>query len=282
MESDFIELVKKNISNVNTFLGDKEEFDISRRFNKNKKSPIWNEITKNLGNLDNIYMIKVSNRVLSYLSDRRVYSKADAYLVRANFSQNYLLEKEYSLDESDLVGKKYCVIENTGVSVKIEGSTGYTIQKLTYASFIKAFSTILEKPDYIFLAIILYSNEKDKVKNDGIIETLAVDKEKATSYYIDKIGKMLNLNNAADLLKIKKWAQKELKEAIKNNVSIYKSLFTGSDWFDEPYVAHFIYLNKKIKINQLTDFTITTGSGRSKGKFSIEIKPITGNLKDNL
>lgn len=282
MESDFIELVKKNISNVNTFLGDKEEFDISRRFNKNKKSPIWNEITKNLGNLDNIYMIKVSNRVLSHLSDRRVYSKADAYLVRANFSQNYLLEKEYSLDESDLVGKKYCVIENTGVSVKIEGSTGYTIQKLTYASFIKAFSTILEKPDYIFLAIILYSNEKDKVKNDGIIETLAVDKEKATSYYIDKIGKMLNLNNAADLLKIKKWAQKELKEAIKNNVSIYKSLFTGSDWFDEPYVAHFIYLNKKIKINQLTDFTITTGSGRSKGKFSIEIKPITGNLKDNL
>ncbi len=64
-----------------------------------------------------------------------------------------------------------------------------------------------------------------------------------------------------------------MKESIQNNLNIYYSLFTGSSWFDEPYVAHYIYLNKKIQDNSLTDFSITTGSGRSKGKFSIEIKP---------
>lgn len=69
-------------------------------------------------------------------------------------------------------------------------------------------------------------------------------------------------------------AQKELKEAIQSNIDVYSSLFTGSTWFDEPYVAHFIYLNKKIRNNELTDFSITTGSGRSKGKYSIEIKPV--------
>lgn len=277
MESDFFSLMKKNISNVNTFLGDKEEFDISRRFNKNKKSPIWHEITNGLVDLDNIYMIKVSNRVLSHLSNKKVHPKADAYLVRANFSQEYLLEKEYSLNENDLVGKKYDIIDNTGVSVKIEGSTGYTIQKLTHDSFIKAFSDILEEADYIFLALLLYSNEKEKFKNDDMIEMLTIDKDKVTSYYIDEIGEMLNLNDVNDLSKIRKWAQQELKDSIKNNISIYESLFTGSDWFDEPYVAHFIYLNKKITINRLTDFTITTGSGRSKGKYSIEIKPIIEN-----
>ena len=33
------------------------------------------------------------------------------------------------------------------------------------------------------------------------------------------------------------------------------------------------YLNKKIGVNSFVDFSITTGSGRSKGKYSIEIKP---------
>ena len=76
---------------------------------------------------------------------------------------------------------------------------------------------------------------------------------------------------------IRNWAQKELKESIQDNIEIYKSLFTGSTWFDEPYVAHYVYINKKISENKLTDFSITTGSGRSKGKFSIEIKPIIDN-----
>ena len=280
MESDFFSLMKKTTSNVNTFLGDKEEFDISRRFNKNKKSPIWNELTRDLDDLDNIYMIKVSNRILSHLSNKKVYPKADAYLVRANFSQNYLLEKEYSLDESDLDGIEYEFLENTGVSVKIDGSTGYTIQKLTHDSFVKAFSDILEEPEYIFLALLLYSNEKEKFKNDDMIEMLVLDKDKVTSYYIDEIGKILDLNDISDLSEIRKWAQQELKDSIKNNTDVYESLFTGANWFDEPYVAHYIYLNKKIYINTVTDFSITTGSGRSKGKYSIEIKPLLSNVEE--
>ena len=108
-----------------------------------------------------------------------------------------------------------------------------------------------------------------------MIEMLVLDKDKVTSYYIDEIGKILDLNDISDLSAIRKWAQQELKSSIKNNLSVYESLFTGSNWFDEPYVAHYIYLNKKITINRVTDFTITTGSGRSKGKYSIEIKPVS-------
>lgn len=273
MKDDFFSLMKNNITSVNTFLGDKEEFDISSRFNKNKKSLIWSNLTKNLGDLENVFMIKVSNRVLSNLSNKKVYPKADAYLVKANFDYSYLLEKEFSLNENDLIGREHEFIENTGISVKIDGSTGYTTQKLTHDSFIKAFSDILDEPEYIFFALLLYSNEKEKYKNAEMLEMLVIDEEKVTSYYIDKIGKQLNLENISDLCNIRKWAQQTLIDSIKNNISVYESLFTGTNWFHEPYVAHYIYLDKKLSLNSLDDFSITTGSGRSSGKFSIEIKP---------
>lgn len=277
MENDFFSLMKKHISNVNTFLGNKEEFDISRRFNKNKTSPIWKELTAGLDSLDNVYMIKVSNRILSHLSNRKVYPKADAFLVECDFDPDYLLSKEYSLDESDLIGRSFKPIENTGISVKMNGSTGYTIQKLTYDSFVKAFSDIIDEPTYIFLALLLYSNDREKYKNHDMAKLLVIDEKEVKSYYIDEIGRDLDLDNIEDLSAIRNWAQKELKESIQDNIEIYKSLFTGSTWFDEPYVAHYVYINKKISENKLTDFSITTGSGRSKGKFSIEIKPIIDN-----
>lgn len=274
MKNDFFELMKKNATNVNTFLGNKEEFDISRRFNKNKNSIMWNELLDGINDIENVYMIKVSNKVLSHLSEKKVNPKADAYLVRADFEKNYLLEKEYSLDESDLVGRKYEILENTGISVKIDGSTGYTIQKLTHDSFIKAFKDIIEEPEYMFLALLLYSNDREKYKNSEMMKVLVLEEDEVKEYYIDQLGINIDFDNVEDLSAVRSWAQKELKEAIQSNIDVYSSLFTGSTWFDEPYVAHFIYLNKKIRNNELTDFSITTGSGRSKGKYSIEIKPV--------
>ena len=150
MKNDFFTLMKKNTTNVNTFLGDKEEFDISRRFNKNKNSPIWRDLLEGIDDLSNVYMIKVSKKVLSHLSGKKVNPKADAFLVKSDFDQNYLLEKEYSLDESDLSGREFEIIENTGISVKIDGSKGYTIQKLTHDSFIKTFQDIVEEPEFLF------------------------------------------------------------------------------------------------------------------------------------
>lgn len=280
MREDFFYLMKKKILNVNTFLGDKEEFDIVKRFNKNKKAFIWKELTSSIDNLDNVFMIRVSNKIFSRLSEKKVFPKADAYLVKADFNQDYLLSKEYSLDENDLKNVNYEIIENSGISVKLNRSSSYTIQKLTHNSFIKVFSEFLDEPQYIFFALLLYSNESEKFKNYDMIKMLTIDEKKVTTYYINEIGKNLDLDNIYDLSTIRKWAQQELKRTIKNNLSVYKSLFTGVIWFDEPYVAHDKYLNKKIFKNDLTDFSITTGSGRSKGNLSIEIKPLIDKPKE--
>ena len=46
----------------------------------------------------------------------------------------------------------------------------------------------------------------------------------------------------------------------------------GRHWFKEPYHAMFIFEKGKLRENIISDFSITTGSGRSKGKYTIEIK----------
>lgn len=274
MKNDIFELMKINTKNVNTFMGDKEEFDISNRFNKNKKSSIWKYLTEEIDDLENVFMVKISDRVLSHLSNKKVYPKADAYLIRANITQDFLLQKEYELTENDLKDINYEIIKNSGISVKIDGSNNYTIQKLTHESFLKAFSGILDNTEFIFMGLLLYSNEKEKNKNQMIIKKLNIDEEKFKIYFNEKLDKQIDYDNINDLNEIRKFSQNYLKKQIMSNKKIYSSLFTGFDWFDEPYVAHYIYLNKVLNKNELSDFSITTGSGRSKGQFSIEIKPI--------
>lgn len=274
MKDDIFDLMLQHTDNINTFIGDKEEFDISSRFNKNKGSSVWKMLTNGIDNIDDIFMVKVSERVISKLSGKKVYPKADAFLVRANLSQTFLLEHEYELTEKDLKNIDYQPLANTGVSVKINGSKNYTIQKLTYESFIKAFSNILDNAKFIFLALLLYSNDSEKYKNYKMMENLHIEQTEFAKYFEEKIKSNINLEDIHDLSKVRSYAQQYLKMCIKNNEPIYSSLFTGSDWFDEPYVAHFIYLNHELLKNNLVDFTITTGSGRSKGNYSIEIKPV--------
>ena len=51
-------------------------------------------------------------------------------------------------------------------------------------------------------------------------------------------------------------------------------IFMGDSLYDEPYNAKFLFSKGKIKTNEAPEtFSITTGSGRHKGKFSIVVKP---------
>ncbi|MBJ6275871.1 hypothetical protein JGU48_13575 [Staphylococcus aureus] len=74
MENDFAYLIEKNSENKGTYLGDKEEFTISQVLNKNKKHKFWKAM--NLHNKNsNLYAIKVSSKVVSFLSGKKYYRK---------------------------------------------------------------------------------------------------------------------------------------------------------------------------------------------------------------
>ena len=61
-------------------------------------------------------------------------------MIKANLEKEFLLSKEYVLDENDIKGLNYTVIHNSGVSIKMKSSKNYTYQKLTKKSL---YATIL-------------------------------------------------------------------------------------------------------------------------------------------
>ena len=50
-------------------------------------------------------------------------------------------------------------------------------------------------------------------------------------------------------------------------------IFKGIGNFDEPYTATYLYEHGELKENYYIPFKITTGSGRSRGDYTIVLKP---------
>lgn len=83
-----------------------------------------------------------------------------------------------------------------------------------------------------------------------------------------------NIENSSFWNLIRKTAQQRIKAEIQSNHELAENIFIGKHWFASPYHAIFLYESGTLKRNKICDFSITTGSGRSKGNYSIEIIPI--------
>ena len=273
-KKDFSLLMKQKAKNIGTFFGDKAEFDISRQFNRNKISSKWNCLQIAENDLDDLYMVKVSSNQPSILSGKKVKTKSDAYLIKSDISETVMLQKEYVLDEDDLKDINYEYVDGSGISVKINDSTKYTIQKFTKASFYKAFTNYLHNMDFIFYSLLVYSDDKQIYKNKKMAQDLDIDLEKFIRFSKLKTGLTnINISKSHDLNIIRSKAQETIIDVIKNNDDLRDAIFKGKGWFSEPYVANYIYEQEGLKENTATDFTITTGSGRSKGKYTVIFKP---------
>lgn len=273
MLDDFNNLMSQEKIFSDTFKGDSEEFDLSRLMNKNKNSKLWKAILPNEP-ADNYYIVKVTNKPKSKLSGKKVFSKSDAYIIKSNLSEKFLLEKEYIITEKDLNSIDYKIVNNTGISIKIKSSLKYTIQKFTKESFIKAFGNEINNIEEILFSLLIYSNTKEIYKNYKIALDFNIDYDDFICR-MEKKYKIDSKNNQKNFLdRIRKDAQKIISNKIKNNIILKEAIFKGKYWFEDPYYAEFIYIYGDIKKNiPNDDFIITTGSGRSKGKYSIEIKP---------
>ena len=70
-----------------------------------------------------------------------------------------------------------------------------------------------------------------------------------------------------------KYSNLKIGEIINNNKEISDFMFNGIGNFEEPFTVHYLYENGELKDNCFIPFKPTTGSGRSKGTFTIVIKP---------
>lgn len=277
LKDDFDTILKKKLVNKGTFIGDKEEFDLSRVMNKNKKHPYWTVLTSHSkvaeDDLSNSYIVRVTKNVKSSLSNTSVMPKSDDYVINANLDHNYLLSKNFILTEDNLPDFKYNIVPRSGISVKLLDSKNFTIVKLTPNSFLKAFKD-LERPELVLAGLLIYSKEKDMVKNSKILKDLSVLETDLINYTNTVTIQTVNdLASIEDAKIIRKTMQIILRDYIESNPEIKKALFTGEGWFPDPYFTSYMYKNGGLTDEVIYDYSITTGSGRSKGNYTIVLKP---------
>lgn len=272
MKKDFDKLMKENIENIGTFSGDGAEFDFVRKINKDKKSRTWKILGRE--NNDNLFCVRVTKKALSQLSGRKVFPKADAYLIQTELDEAFILSRDYIITEDDLEELDYSVISASGISIKIKNSNNYTIQKFTKESFYKAFSPFHEKIEYVFVSLLLYSTESEMWKNEKILLDLNIEQKEMHTYIRNQMNKEVNINISSDVDEIRKWAQLICVSILEDNTDLANSIFKGLKWFDDKYCAEFIFKKGELYKNEINEYYITTGSGRSKGKYSIEFKPL--------
>lgn len=273
MKKDFDVIMKNNADSIGTFLGDLEEFDLTQTMNKNKDNSMWRTLLPGVTDYTDYYLVKVSSNQPSKLSGKKVKTKSDAYAIKVQLPKTFLLQKEYVLEESDLSAYDYESVSNTGISIKMKNSKNYTYQKLTKNSFCKAFSD-LDDVEFWLTSLLIYSAGKERYKNERIITDLG----NTTESYFNKVQAIMGIpTDTTDCSSfwdsVRKAAQCKIRDHINNNTELAENIFTGKHWFESPYHAIFLYEGGELKKNVVTSFSITTGSGRSSGKYTIEITP---------
>lgn len=271
----------KNVRRQNgTSEGTNEEYNLIRELNMNHtmQNKNWIAICDNLGIESNegLYAIRVSSRVASRLSEKSVLPKSDIYIVKINLCEDFLVSNNYILDEEmyEDVLQRIPVekIKGSGISCKIRESRSFTYEKMTIETFKKLFndpmlgcgmSLFVKKEDELFL-------------NSKILAAWGISYDEFKEYWNNIIE--INVNENIILMqdsckKIKKKSEELIRNRIDSDEYIRGAIFRGDNIFDEPYNATMIYAHGELKKNIIDKYSITTGSGRHRGNYTIVIKP---------
>ncbi|MGF3065803.1 hypothetical protein [Facklamia sp. P12950] len=279
IENDIQHLMLISTSNIGTYEGNLEEFNFSKMMNRNKKHKFWNYLHSklNLNKNKYYYIVKVEGQKYSKNAKKKVMCKTDNYIIETEkeLDKSFLLRNEYQLTEADLDNiAEYRIVLNSGMSIKQKSSNNFTITKLTVSSFKSAFNNYLNNLEYISATLIFYCTKNQVDKNYKIAQDLNIEESKFIEFIASEYG--LNIESLLDYnsLSLATKATKELvTKTIENNKELKRALFAGKGWFDSPYDINFIYSNGQLTDQFYTPYRIDNGSGRSKGIYTIIIKP---------
>lgn len=279
LENDIQKLMLINASNIGTYEGNLEEFNFSKLMNRNKEHNFWNYIKSRLklNNDKYYYVIKVEGQKFSKNSNKKVMCKADNYIIETEspLNRQFLIKNEFQLTESDLTNNmRYNIVPESGISIKQKKSRSYTITKMSVNNFINAFNDYIKNPNYISAALIFYCKENQVNKNYKIAEDLNIDEFEFKQFTKETFSiKIDNLLDFKSLSLVTKFAKDLVIKTIEDNLDLKEALFTGKGWFDPPYYINFLYYSGQLTDEVFTPYRIDNGSGRSKGKYTIIIKP---------
>jgi hypothetical protein len=211
---------------------------------------------------------------LSKLSNQKVNTRADAYAIEIVDPRLYdlLEENNYYLDEDILNGydEYYNCVERSGISIKRDNSENYTLIKLTPNSFNELFGCF----ELGYGASIFCKNSSELHFNIPLLEGWHTSIEDLQDYFgTDRITEN-SLTTSLEICKnIKEISIERIKNCIDGSLRLQSIIFNGKDIYDEPYSAFFFMQNNIIKVLGYMPYSVTTGSGRSHGDYSIVLKP---------
>jgi len=261
---------------IGTHEGDIDEIVFVKKFNRFKENYFEYLSHFEKENTTMLWMIRVTTKQFSKLSDQKVFTRSDCYLAKINFNINDLLKQnDYYLDE-DLLNKnliKYTKINMSGVSVKMTNSHNFQILKVGPSSFNNLFGNY-----ELGAGASLFCMRKDELyKNSSLLVGWKTNEDKMISFFGDFIKNRSDFTTNQETCKqIKNFSCKEIENIINSTKSLQEKIFNGKELYDEPYTAWYFYHGDKITKLTTIPFSVTTGSGRSHGDYTIVLKPING------
>jgi len=256
--------------NKGTKEGTVQEIEFVKTLNKKEDLSYWETLSLNQ---TNHYAIRVITKKYGKLNEAKILPKADAFIAKGSVDNDYLASKEYFLDEKDVVKFNLKPIAKSGISVKRSDSKQYQIMKMSPSTFKKLFgSNILASG-----ASIYCNKEVEFSKNSKLLEAWGVSEDEFLNYFNQQLNielqSVTNSTSKINLKLIKKFSNEEIAKIINTEKRISDFIFFGIGNFEEPFTAHWLFEHGEFKANYVIPFTVTTGSGRSKGVYTVVLKP---------
>ena len=266
--------------NKGTYEGNIAEIEFVKDFNKHKSKFVNYFNMLHIKEIDNYFMCRVTGFQFSKLSNKLVMTRADAYLIYITDEKviNYINNNDYYIDEEILKNNnyKYEYIKFSGISIKMTTSNKFQILKLTPDSFYHMF----EEYEIGAGASMFCKRAEELYKNEMVLAGWKTNKTKIIQKYSKELPELLLLEKEISieekiriLSKLKKFSNNKIKEKIESSEKLKRIIFNGYYIYSEPYSATYFYKGNRIEKLDYIPFCVTTGSGRSRGDFTIVLKP---------
>lgn len=254
-----------------THEGDIDEIKFVAHFNSNKE--LFSNYLARFKQYKNLWMVRVTTKQMSQLSGKKVFTRSDCYLASIDSDISSLLEEnDYYLAESTLSQKaiQYTQVPYSGVSVKMTSSKSFQILKTGPNSF----NTLFNSYELGAGASLFCMREVELKKNPDLIEGWKSTIDRMTTYFdmFTKGNKNFYLDQQI-CKEIKNYSCEQIKAKIQSSTELQEKIFNGVGLYEEPYTAFYFYHGEDISELTTIPFNVTTGSGRSRGDYTIVLKP---------
>lgn len=253
--------------NRGTIEGEKEEVFYTRIINLN-----LDEYSKSIGfNPSKSVAVHLKNNQLSKINNKKVKPKADIIICSGEKTNNLLKSNNYYLDEKSIKKHSLTPIINTGISVKLKDSKNFTYTKMSHNTF-----KIIFSDNTLGCGASIYCrNQNELYKNKMVLDAWGIKKKEFEDYFTRKTNCDIKMEKISCLKLVKSFSNEKIKDRVLSEKKIFDYVFKGIGSFSEPYTSHYIIENNRIKKieDYKFNFIVSTGSGRSKGIYTIVIKP---------